>query len=151
MPNTDEASLNEAEKKKASAMLAFNFALQIYYFHYQITFYSIICLVVLGIYYIVEGIRAGALKPVLIATLISILAVTTGVLSNYSKIISLFQLNDRSEKGLKPYLNNNPFAARKLGTAFINASVSSLSINAKLRTAASDNCCFNFFPAASSL
>ena len=56
-------------------LLAFNFALQIYYFHYQITFYSIICLLGFGIYYMIEAFRTKQVKGALIASLISILAV----------------------------------------------------------------------------
>jgi len=80
-------------------LLAFNFALQIYYFHYQITFYSIICLLVFGIYYIIQGIKAKNLKPILISTLVSIVAVGAGVLSNSSKITSTSKFAENTMRG----------------------------------------------------
>ncbi len=81
------------------ALLAFNFALQIYYFHYQITFYSIICLLVMGVYYLIDGFRNGRIKPVLLATAISVLAIGAGVLSNTSKIKATSKFADNTMRG----------------------------------------------------
>jgi hypothetical protein len=66
--------------------LAFNMALQIYYFHYQITFYSLICLVVMGIYYVIVLVKEKNIKQLLIATVISVVAIGAGVASNITKI-----------------------------------------------------------------
>jgi hypothetical protein len=71
---------------KGGVTLAFNMALQVYYFHYQITFYAIICLLTLGIYYVVVLVKGKNIKQLLIATLISIFAIGAGVLSNVTKI-----------------------------------------------------------------
>jgi hypothetical protein len=71
---------------KGGVTLAFNMALQVYYFHYQITFYAIICLLTLGIYYVFILVKEKNIKQLLIATLISIFAIGAGVLSNVTKI-----------------------------------------------------------------
>lgn len=80
-------------------LLAFNLALQIYYFHYQITFYSIICLLAFGIYYLYEDIKNKRIKNALIATVISIAAVATGVLSNSAKIKETSHFAENTMRG----------------------------------------------------
>ncbi|MDP2174936.1 MAG: YfhO family protein [Bacteroidota bacterium] len=71
---------------KGGVTLAFNMALQVYFFHYQITFYTIICLLVMGIYYVIVLVKEKNIKQLLIATLISIFAIGSGVLTNITKI-----------------------------------------------------------------
>lgn len=66
--------------------LAFNMAMQIYYFHYQITYYTLICLLVMGVYYLVVLVREKKIKQLAIATAISLIAVGIGVASNSAKI-----------------------------------------------------------------
>lgn len=79
--------------------LAFNMALQLYFFHYQITFYSIVCMLAMGIYYLIELSREGKVKQLLIATVISIIAVGGGVLSNISKIKSTSSFAESTMRG----------------------------------------------------
>lgn len=79
--------------------LAFNMALQVYYFHYQITFYTIVCLLVMGIYYLVTMIKAGQIKQLSIAAVISILAVGAGVAANMTKIASTSKFADNTMRG----------------------------------------------------
>ncbi|MES2618792.1 MAG: YfhO family protein [Bacteroidota bacterium] len=81
------------------ALLAFNLSLQIYYFHYQITFYSIICLLGFGIYYLYEDFKNKRIKNAIIATLISIVAVGVGVLCNYSKISETSHFAENTMRG----------------------------------------------------
>ena len=81
------------------ATLAFNMALQIYYFHYQITFYSIICLLVMGIYYLVVLIKENKVRQMLMATLISVVAVGAGVMSNITKIKTTSHFAENTMRG----------------------------------------------------
>jgi hypothetical protein len=78
-------------------LLAFNMALQIYYFHYQITFYTIVCLLVMGIYYVIHLTTEQKFKQLGIAALI--LAVGAGVLSNITKIESTSKFADNTMRG----------------------------------------------------
>lgn len=80
-------------------LLGFHFALQIYYFHFQITFYSIIALLVMGIYYLIENIKHNNVKNALIATLVSVFAVGFGVMSNVSKIKSTSDFAEKTMRG----------------------------------------------------
>lgn len=68
--------------------LAFNMALQVYFFHYQITFYTIICLLTMGVYYLIQLIGSKQYKQLILASLISVISVGAGVACNISKIIS---------------------------------------------------------------
>lgn len=79
--------------------LAFNMALQVYYFHYQITFYTIICLLVMGVYYLVKLVQEKQIKQLIIASLISILAVGAGVGANITKIKSTSKFADNTMRG----------------------------------------------------
>jgi hypothetical protein len=79
--------------------LAFNMALQVYFFHYQITFYTIICLLVMGIYYLVKLVQEKQIKQLVIASLISILAVGAGVGANITKIKSTSKFADNTMRG----------------------------------------------------
>jgi len=80
-------------------LLGFHFALQIYYFHFQITFYSIITLLVMGVYYLIENFKSKNMKNALIATLVSVFAVGFGVLSNASKIKSTSDFAEKTMRG----------------------------------------------------
>jgi hypothetical protein len=95
--------------------LAFNMALQVYYFHYQITFYTIICMLVLGIYYVIELVKKGQVKQLLIATLISIVAVGGGVTANMTKIISTSKFSDNTMRGGNDLSDNNPKSKTNTG------------------------------------
>ena len=79
--------------------LAFNMALQVYYFHYQITFYTIICLLVMGVFYLVKLVQEKQIKQLIIASLISILAVGAGVGANITKIKSTSKFADNTMRG----------------------------------------------------
>ncbi|MEZ4805423.1 MAG: hypothetical protein R2852_08045 [Bacteroidia bacterium] len=79
--------------------LAFNMALQIYFFHYQITFYTIICLLIMGIYYLINLIQENKVRQLLIATLISIFAVGAGVVSNITKIKTTSSFAENTMRG----------------------------------------------------
>ncbi len=79
--------------------LAFNMGMQVYYFHYQITFYTIICLLVMGLYYLFALIKEGKTKQLLIATLISVISVGAGVSSNITKIITTSKFADNTMRG----------------------------------------------------
>lgn len=79
--------------------LAFNMALQVYYFHYQITFYTIICLLVMGIYYLIQLLKEKQTKQFLLATLISVLAIGMGVAANINKIKSTSKFAENTMRG----------------------------------------------------
>ncbi len=95
--------------------LAFNMALQIYYFHYQITFYTIICMLVLGIYYIVQLVKESKVKQLMIATAISIVAVGAGVISNASKIASTSKFAESTMRGGNDLAMDDPNNKTKTG------------------------------------
>ncbi len=79
--------------------LAFNMGMQVYYFHYQITFYTIIFLLVMGIYYLYTLIKESKIKQLIIATLISVVAVGAGVSANITKIITTSKFADNTMRG----------------------------------------------------
>jgi hypothetical protein len=79
--------------------LAFNMALQVYFFHYQITFYTIICLLFMGIYYLVKLVQEKQIKQLIVASLISVLAVGAGVGANITKIKSTSKFADNTMRG----------------------------------------------------
>ncbi len=91
--------LFQGEYLKGGSTLAFNMAIQVYYFHYQITFYTLICLLVMGIYYVIDLSKKGLIKQALIATLISVVAVGAGALTNIAKIQSTAQFADNTMRG----------------------------------------------------
>ncbi len=80
-------------------MLAFNLSLQLYYFHYQITFYSLITMVVMGIYYIIEAVKENNIKPLIISTIIAIAATSIGVATSTSKIKSTSKFAESTMRG----------------------------------------------------
>lgn len=94
-------------------LLAFNFALQIYYFHYQITFYSIICLLGFGVYYIYEAIKLKQIKTVLISSLIAIVAVAAGVLSNSTKIKETSKFAENTMRAGNDLAKSDPKSKQK--------------------------------------
>lgn len=79
--------------------LAFNMALQIYYFHFQITLYAIFCLLFMGVYYLIVLIKEQKIKQLLVATLISVVAVGAGVLSNITKIKTTSEFAKHTMRG----------------------------------------------------
>jgi hypothetical protein len=79
--------------------LAFNMGLQIYYFHYQIVFYSLICLVVMGIYYLVILIQEKKFRQLAIAVAISVVAVGAGVMTNITKIKTTSKFAESTMRG----------------------------------------------------
>lgn len=79
--------------------LAFNMALQVYFFHYQITYYTVICLLIMGLYYLIHLIQAGQIKQLVIATLVSILAIGGGVASNVTKLKTTSKYADNTMRG----------------------------------------------------
>lgn len=79
--------------------LAFNMALQVYYFHYQITFYTILCMLTMGIYYLVVLIKQKKTKQLILASLISVVAVGAGVTANVTKIIITSKFADNTMRG----------------------------------------------------
>lgn len=80
-------------------MLAFNLSLQLYYFHYQITFYTLIMMVAMGIYYIIEAVKENKIKPLIISTLIAIVATGIGVATSTSKIKSTSKYAESTMRG----------------------------------------------------
>ncbi|MCC6817751.1 MAG: hypothetical protein IT245_02525 [Bacteroidia bacterium] len=101
--------------------LAFNMALQVYYFHYQITFYTIICLLVMGIYYLVKLIQEKNIKQLLIATLISVVSVGAGVSANITKIINTSKFADNTMRGGNDMAKaNNGYNQKETGKKGLN-------------------------------
>ena len=88
-------------------MLAYNLALQLYYFHYQITFYSLICMVIMGIYYIIVAVQDKKIKQALIASLIAVIAVTVGVLTSTSKIKTTSKFAESTMRGVNDMSKTN--------------------------------------------
>jgi len=93
--------------------LAFNFGLQIYFFHFQITLYSIICLVVLGIYYIFHLSKEKQFKQLFIGILISTLAVGMGVMSNLTKLKTTSEFAKNTMRGGNDMAKANPNVKQK--------------------------------------
>ena len=91
--------LFQGEYLKGGSTLAFNMAIQVYYFHYQITFYTLICLLVMGVYYVIDLAKKGLIKQALIATFISMVAVGAGALTNMDKIQSTAKFADNTMRG----------------------------------------------------
>lgn len=79
--------------------LAFNMSIQVYYFHYQITYYTVICLLVFGLYYLIHLIQNKLYNQLIIATLISVVAVGAGVATNISKIKTTSKFADNTMRG----------------------------------------------------
>ncbi|MBC7425186.1 MAG: hypothetical protein H7321_01520 [Bacteroidia bacterium] len=67
-------------------VMAFNFTLQTYFFHYQITYYTLIVLVIFGIYYAIRAIQTKDFKTLGIASALAITGVMLGVGANIDKI-----------------------------------------------------------------
>lgn len=80
-------------------VLAFNLGLQTYYYHYQISYYTIIMLVVAGVVFAIFKIKEGGLSHVIKVAALSILAVVLALGSCYQKIKSTQDYAKNSMRG----------------------------------------------------
>ena len=89
-------------------VLAYHFALQVYWYHYQISYYTGIMLLVAGVTFAVIKIKEGELKHVLLVALFSVIAGGLAVSSNFQKLKSTQSYAEESMRGgsdLAPYTN----------------------------------------------
>ena len=84
---------------KGGVTLAFNLALQVYYFHYQITYYTIICMFVMVLFYLFQAIKESNIKTFITASLIAIIAGATGVASNITKLKTTSEFAKNTMRG----------------------------------------------------
>lgn len=79
--------------------LAFNFSLQIYFFHYQITYYTVICMLIMGVYYLIQLVQERKFQILGIAIFVSIIASLAGVLTNIAKITTTADFAKHTMRG----------------------------------------------------
>jgi hypothetical protein len=78
--------------------MAFSLSLQIYYFHYQITFYTLLVLLVFGTFYLILNLRNKDVKHLTIGAL---LAITAGILGVGSNIVKLKNTSEYSKQSMR--------------------------------------------------
>ena len=78
---------------------AFSLSLQIYYFHYQITYYTAILIGIFAIFYAYQMIREGAWKHLIIGGALALLAGALGVVSNINKLKTTSEYAEQSMRG----------------------------------------------------
>ena len=79
--------------------MAFSLSLQIYYFHYQITFYTLVILLVFGLFYAVYQLKQKAVTHVLLGGLLAVGAGALGVGTNIVKLKSTSDYSSQSMRG----------------------------------------------------
>jgi hypothetical protein len=67
-------------------VFTYHFALQIHYFHYQITYYSGLMLLVFGLYYVAVFIKKRQIRSAIILVVLSLLGSGMGVAANLQKL-----------------------------------------------------------------
>ncbi len=80
-------------------LTAFAMALEVNANHYQMTFYFMLLVLVLGLVFLVDAIRAGKLKHFAISTGLLILAVFLGVLANATSLMATREYAEWSTRG----------------------------------------------------
>ncbi len=88
-------------------------ALEIQANHYQMTYYFMLLVLVLGIAYLIDAIRKGKLKHYFISVGILILAVVLGIAANATSLMGTKEYADWSTRG-KSQLSINPDGSPKL-------------------------------------
>lgn len=85
---------------------AFSLSLQIYYFHYQITYYTAILIGIFAIFYAYQMMRERAWKHLVIGGALALLAGALGVVSNISKLKTTSEYAEQSMRGGSALANN---------------------------------------------
>ncbi|MCK9481220.1 MAG: YfhO family protein [Bacteroidia bacterium] len=80
-------------------VFTYNFALQTYYFHYQITYYTLIILFCFGIYYFVKHILNKNFKAALLLALLPVIGGGLGVVSNLQRLVTTQEYSKNTMRG----------------------------------------------------
>jgi hypothetical protein len=78
---------------------AFSLSLQIYYFHYQITYYTAILIGIFAVFFAYQMIRERDLKHLVIGGTLALLAGALGVVSNINKLKTTSEYAEQSMRG----------------------------------------------------
>lgn len=67
-------------------VFTYHFALQIYYFHYQITYYGAIIMGIIGLFYVVKLLSNKQIKPAILMVVLALVGVGIGIGANLQKL-----------------------------------------------------------------
>lgn len=87
-------------------VFTYHFALQTYYFHYQITYYTLLALGVFGLFYFIKNIREKQFKTALMLVLLTLLGGGLSVVSNLQKISTTQDYSKYTMRGGSPLEQN---------------------------------------------
>jgi len=95
---------------------AFSLSLQIYYFHYQITYYTAILIGIFAVFYAYQMIRERNWRQLLIGGTLALVAGTLGVVSNISKLKTTSEYAEQSMRGGSALATNDAAPANGAGS-----------------------------------
>lgn len=99
-----------AKEKYLSGFIVFtyNFAIQTLYFHYQITYYTVIILFVVGIYYFVKHLINKNFKAALLLGILALVGGGLGVVSNLQRLVTIQEYSKSTMRGGSALSEHNP-------------------------------------------
>jgi hypothetical protein len=92
-------------------VFTYHFGLQVYYFHYQITYYLMIILLIVGLFFFFKLLLNNKIKVAIFILLLSIVGGGLGIVSNAQRLVTTQEYSKYTMRGGSALSEDNPQAS----------------------------------------
>jgi hypothetical protein len=96
-------------------VLAFHFAIQSHFVHYQITYYTMLSILVFGLGFAVHAVKAKEFKHLMLVILLSLTGFSLGLVTDLGQLRSTYSYSAQSMRGGSELADSNPTEPNKQG------------------------------------